>query len=63
VPELSHKQASFIVNEAQKNSHASILLHDKKSADNGCICLIENGLFASLEDEDTSSSNNDAMMQ
>ncbi len=50
VPELSQKQASMIVNEAQQNSQAAILLQGKTSADKGCKCLIENGLFASIED-------------
>jgi hypothetical protein len=51
VPELTHKQACVIVNEAHKNSHASILLSDKNSASNGCVCLIENGLYASFEED------------
>lgn len=51
VPELSHRQASVIVREAQKNNHASIVLSDKKSASNGCVCLIENGLYASVEED------------
>jgi hypothetical protein len=52
VPELTNKQATVIVNEAQKNSHAAMHLRDKTSANKGCMCLIENGIFASVEEED-----------
>lgn len=52
VPDLTRIQASHLVEEAHKNKFVSIILQDPVLAAKSCSCLIENGLYASLEEAD-----------
>lgn len=50
IPDLTRIQASHFVEKAHKNKFVSILLQDPVLAAKSCSCLIENGLYASLEE-------------
>ena len=50
IPDLTRIQASHLVEEAHKNKFVSIILRDPVLAAKSCSCLIENGLYASLEE-------------
>jgi hypothetical protein len=52
IPELTRIQASRLVEKANRDSFVSIILQDPFAASRSCSCLIENGLYASLEEAD-----------